>query len=579
MLFGTDLTSLKAAFTLSAGASASVNGVVQQSGVTANNYNNALTYTVTAEDGSTKDYTVIVRTTGSAVTGVLINGTNVNITEGSSFVLTSRVLPDTASKKGVNYSVTEGQGYIVLSNQTNSTVTVTGVTAGTSTITATTAEGGKTATMTVTVTAPAANNANCAMITVSKGVLQGAFNTGATSYLAAPIPFSDSAAPMYSDTQSADITVTAADKNATVTINGTRVASGGAYIFNNIPCGATLATVVITAVDGSTTKTYKVTLYRALPVFKTGAGPLSGYTLDPREDGATQRGVSWPNPRFVDNGDGTITDRMTGLIWLKFSGIGGQNWSDAITYCENLTTGANDWRMPNIRELMSLMNYSRDLGGWLQSQGFTGLMRSYFTSTTPADSAGCSLDSENGNKTSTIPPLGNTEFLVCLAVRLSSDRLPVTGQSTVHTAGDDGTYQKGVAFPLIRFRDNGDGTMTDNMTGLVWLKNVGSATYTWTQALDYVDTLNSAVSGNGGYHDWRLPTSNEFDGLNDYSQRNPYTWLNNQGFSGVINDLQNYWSSTTFYTSGSSARSYHMGFQKYQLKTTNCPVWPVRGGN
>ena len=74
--------------------------------------------------------------------------------------------------------------------------------------------------------------------------------------------------------------------------------------------------------------------------------------------------------RFVDNGDGTVSDRCTGLMWQKgtadTNGDGTVNdkdpllWCDAIRYCENLSfAGRDDWRLPNIRELQSIVDYGR----------------------------------------------------------------------------------------------------------------------------------------------------------------------------------------------------------------------------
>jgi hypothetical protein len=84
------------------------------------------------------------------------------------------------------------------------------------------------------------------------------------------------------------------------------------------------------------------------------------------DDGALQKGVAWPNPRFTDNEDGTVTDKMTGLIWLKNADCFGQrSWDSAISDCNGLSSGncgltdgsnAGDWRLPNRNELSSLLN-------------------------------------------------------------------------------------------------------------------------------------------------------------------------------------------------------------------------------
>jgi len=109
------------------------------------------------------------------------------------------------------------------------------------------------------------------------------------------------------------------------------------------------------------------------------------------QDGDIQAGASWPSPHFEDNGNGTVTDRLTGLIWLKNANCGGtMNWNDALTYCNNLASGscgltdgsvAGDWRLPNIIELESLVNAEKsNPAAWLNTQGFTYVQSFYYWS-------------------------------------------------------------------------------------------------------------------------------------------------------------------------------------------------------
>lgn len=97
------------------------------------------------------------------------------------------------------------------------------------------------------------------------------------------------------------------------------------------------------------------------------------------QDGDKRAGVPWPSPRFTDNGDGAVTDNLTGLVWLKDANctdaVGGVrrdggllNWPSALIWCNNLAHGncgltdnsaAGDWRLPNINELKSLVDHSR----------------------------------------------------------------------------------------------------------------------------------------------------------------------------------------------------------------------------
>jgi hypothetical protein len=108
-------------------------------------------------------------------------------------------------------------------------------------------------------------------------------------------------------------------------------------------------------------------------------GQVTSYAAG--DDGDLQTGVAWPSPRFVDNGNGTITDKLTGLDWLKKANcFGAQSWTSAIASANGLASGAcsltdnstaGQWRLPNILELYSLVNMQvPDGAAWLNSVGF-----------------------------------------------------------------------------------------------------------------------------------------------------------------------------------------------------------------
>jgi len=79
----------------------------------------------------------------------------------------------------------------------------------------------------------------------------------------------------------------------------------------------------------------------------------------PGQDGFYQKGCPMAG-RFVDNGDGTVTDNCTGLMWQKDTARGGYTWQQALKYCERLEfAGHDDWRLPNVRELVSIVDYGR----------------------------------------------------------------------------------------------------------------------------------------------------------------------------------------------------------------------------
>jgi len=160
--------------------------------------------------------------------------------------------------------------------------------------------------------------------------------------------------------------------------------------------------------------------------------------------------------------------------------------------------------------------------------------------------------------------------------------LPQTGQTTSYATGDDGDIQAGVAWPSPRFTDNGNGTMTDNLTGLIWLKNANCfGARRWDNALNDANTLNSGeceLSDGSVEGDWRLPNINELESLVHAGQANTATWLNTQGFTDVQAGF--YWSSSTYAGNTGSAWSVYMwhGFVFTGLKDSNDYVWPVRAG-
>ncbi|MCP4707919.1 MAG: DUF1566 domain-containing protein [Planctomycetes bacterium] len=125
------------------------------------------------------------------------------------------------------------------------------------------------------------------------------------------------------------------------------------------------------------------------------------------DDGALQTGVDWPNPRFTNNDNGTVTDNLTGLIWLKNANcFGERTWSQALSDCATLAPGycgltddssAGDWRLPNSKELFSLIDFgfygpalsnTSGAGQWVEGDPFTGgLPGSYWSSSTYANDA------------------------------------------------------------------------------------------------------------------------------------------------------------------------------------------------
>lgn len=166
--------------------------------------------------------------------------------------------------------------------------------------------------------------------------------------------------------------------------------------------------------------------------------------------------------------------------------------------------------------------------------------------------------------------------------------VPQTGQTTSYATGDDGNLEKGVAWPNPRFTDNDDGTVTDNLTGLIWLKNANCfGLRTWSNALSDSNGLADGQCGltdSSQAGDWRLPNRFELESLLDLSYVSPAIsntagtgkWSPGDPFSNVRTYY--YWSSTT-YTSISLDAWYvaiSSGVINVTVKASDRYVWPVR---
>jgi hypothetical protein len=342
------------------------------------------------------------------------------------------------------------------------------------------------------------------------------------------------------------------------------------------------------------------------------------------QDGDINAGTPWPNPRLTYNSDQTVTDNLAGLIWVKdgklirdpgfdndgTAGDGRVTWEHALDYIKRLNQenhlGHNDWRLPNVIELESLINEkeTRPLY-WLNAQDFSIALDQYWSSSTTSSnpSAAWTVSMIDGN----ISSFSKSYFFSVLPVRSeqtgaldsSSNFLPKTGQKLCYNAsgtiidcngtGQDGELQMGAAWPTTRFVDNGNQTISDNLTGLTWTKNGDTpgpatcgpgGTMIWQSLLDYVKCLNT--NNYLGYNDWHLPNKKEFWSLVNIGEPNQADWLKSQGYTNLGYWWGFYWSSTTepykrtqaYIITLSDGRIEH----SYQKSLTPSYLWPVRTG-
>ncbi|NVN90120.1 MAG: DUF1566 domain-containing protein [Desulfuromonadales bacterium] len=176
--------------------------------------------------------------------------------------------------------------------------------------------------------------------------------------------------------------------------------------------------------------------------------------------------------------------------------------------------------------------------------------------------------------------------------------LPKTGQTTCYDSagtvidcagtGQDGAWQKGIAPPTPRFTDNNNGTVTDNATGLVWLKNANCfGAVNWATSLSSANGLTNGYCGltdGSTAGQWRLPNLKELQSLADFTRMIPALPSNNPfiniQYDSIPNIASPYWSANSYAGSNDSAWYilwYNGNFGAHP-KYAACYIWPVRGG-
>ncbi len=251
---------------------------------------------------------------------------------------------------------------------------------------------------------------------------------------------------------------------------------------------------------------------------------------------------------YQDNGDGTVTDLNTGLMWQQDPGDK-MTYSQAVSGADSFElAGYDDWRLPTIKELYSLM----DFRGTDPSNGATSgltpyIDTDYFVFEYGDPSSGERIiDSQwttNSIYKSTVMD-GQEGFF---GVNFADGRIkcyPTADFKLYFTR-----YVRGNTYGVNNFIDNGDGTITDQSTGLIWQKTDSGEGMIWKDALEYSENLEFA-----GYNDWRLPNAKELQSIVDYSRCpditnsaaiDPIFEISTITNEGGQQDYPFFWTSTT----------------------------------
>ena len=254
---------------------------------------------------------------------------------------------------------------------------------------------------------------------------------------------------------------------------------------------------------------------------------------------------------YTDNGDGTISDNVTGLLWQKDMGSK-IVWSESFIKADTMTLGGyDDWRMPTIKELYSLIKFDARVFGEKAVTKF--IDTTVFVQPIGDTTQGVrEIDAQTWSSTKYMGLTMGKDTTI-FGVNFVDGRIKGYPQFSPKTKTSNVMYTRMVrGNPLYgknSFVDNGDETISDLATGLMWQKADDSIGRDWEHSLSYADTLTLA-----GHTDWRLPSAKELQSIVDYS-RSPQT-TNSPAIDPLFNctsiidpngkvNYPFYWSSTT----------------------------------
>jgi len=267
-------------------------------------------------------------------------------------------------------------------------------------------------------------------------------------------------------------------------------------------------------------------------------------------------------PNYVDNGDGTITDVVTGLMWEKGYSQEKKTFNEVVAGASTCITGGyTDWRLPSIKELYSLIDFRG-----IDPSGYQGTDTSGLTPFIDTDYFDFRYGlTEEGERIIDAQYASSTEYIwttmmgdhTIFGVNFADGRIKGYGTVMPGPGGGDKTFEVkyvrgNTDYGINDFVDNQDGTISDNATELMWTKEDNGSGLNWQQALVWVEQKNS--QNHLGYSDWRLPNVKELQSILDYTRAPDVTGsaaidptFNITSFINDNNDTEYpyFWSGTT----------------------------------
>ena len=224
-------------------------------------------------------------------------------------------------------------------------------------------------------------------------------------------------------------------------------------------------------------------------------------------------------PTYTDNNDGTITDKVTGLIWQKDMGEK-MSYNDAVGKVKKFRLAGNkDWRIPTVKELYSLIRFTGQAKGQRVIKSF--IDTAFFIQPTGNTEKGeRQIDAQTWTSTEYVGKTMKNDTSV-FGVNFVDGRIKSYPKYKHRSHKANRMYFRfvrgNIAYGKNNFSDNDNDTITDSATGLMWQKSDSGKGLNWEESLNYAENLKLS-----GYDDWRLPNAKELQSIVDYS-RSPQT--------------------------------------------------------
>ena len=328
------------------------------------------------------------------------------------------------------------------------------------------------------------------------------------------------------------VAAAAGDTQATVTF--TAPASDG---------GSPITSYAVTSSPGSVTATGA-----SSPITVTGLTNGTAYIFTVTATNAVGTGLaSSPSNsvtpvapgRYVNNGNETVTDTNTGLMWQKADDETQRDWADAGQYCENLELGGyDDWRLPRVDELETIVDHSR---------------------TNPAIDPifdACYLYYWSGSTAANVP---SDAWYVGFSIGYVGPNYKPDNDNYVRCVRGEPSWPFDPSIHL-QTPSGKPGTVIDTYWGYIWQKgDSGGTGMDWVQAKAYCDSLEL-----DGDSDWRLPEIEALQTIVDYTRAAP-------AWSTIFDPRRSayYWSSSVY--AGDADDAWHVYFGNGLVAATAKP--------